>query len=232
MGIFGNRNASAVQIQGRKKFGSGGGTVTATGEPLVGSAVGAYAQITAPKKSEIDPNNYKDPNHFVYDGPNEQMGMFNVGRSRGPEISHLYATPGYEHLVPAVLGQAWKESKTRWGVSPEASPDLSAHSTKVVKAAVRMGLVNPPKHNPSISQTNTHTYSESKDMVHDAHSFNLGGEPFDLGEASNAVREQIRQTRGVPTSRPPLSGQQFHQGTLFGIQGLGLNVVPRNEARQ
>lgn len=207
MGILGKK--APIQIKGKQVDGSHGSTITATGEPLVGTAVGAYAQVLAPKPVDYY-NHYNDPYHDSKsaEGPHGQLGMFSVDPERkNPQISHLYATKGYEHLVPAVLSQAWATSKGRWGKAPEASPELSGHSTKVVKTAVRLGLIQPPKGNESVSQTNTSGFTASKEMVHNAHNYTRSGEDFDLGEASEKLRQQIRSAK----SGRNLSQHQFSE---------------------
>lgn len=208
MGIFGK--SAPIQIKGKQVHGSRGSTITATGEPLVGTAVGAYAQVLAPQPTEYH-NHYNDPYHDSKsaEGPHGQLGMFNVTPGReNPEISHLYATKGYEHLVPAVLSQAWATSKGRWGKAPEASADLSGHSTKVVNTAVRLGLIQPPKGNESVSQTNSSDFNSSEEMVHNAHNYTRSGEAFDLGEASEKLRQQVKSAR----SGRNLSQSQFSGG--------------------
>ena len=197
MGLF-KKNAD-LKIIGRQVHGTGGSSITATGEPLVGPAVGAYAQVIAPRRARY--HNYvtsKDHDPEQAEGPGGQGGLFSAVPPSKPKLSHLYATKGQEHLVPAVLEQALKTSMARWGSIPEASDDLSPYSSKIAKTAIRLGIATAPSRNPQVETVNPDNFRTSEEKVRDAHNYtraHASTSEFDVARASDEMRERIKSAR-------------------------------------
>lgn len=74
-------------------------------------------------------------------------------RDRPPMVHVLAATPGKEHLVPALAGLVAQESLRRWGVLPTHDGSLSRSSRKVVDYLVSRGLMQQHPDGPGESNS-------------------------------------------------------------------------------
>ena len=104
-------------------------------------APAAYVSSTyTPDKHQPHPDSAID---WTYDHPSMQGTLFKSEPGKH-EIDMAMATKDARHHIPTMLGMvAQHELKTR-GKIPNASQDLSPHSTRMVQKAVDMGLVKNP----------------------------------------------------------------------------------------
>lgn len=225
---LGTRIISALQFSGEN----------VNGMPSFNSKFlgGATVKIDPPEEEQYYAGGERErgwsPDHR-YTKVGDQLPMFLSEPKKPVELDYLAATPGHEHLVPALLAAASKDAKKTWGENTPLtySSDLSEHSSKVVQTALKHGLVTENPKNPKALRTNEITKSGSwadsivrneadniADSTDMAKRFNHEHdyETMDPSEASEALRKSIsessrrRRLESVPHLKTCLSQDHAH----------------------
>jgi hypothetical protein len=222
------RTISALQFSGEN----------VNGMPSYNSKIigGATVRIEPPVEEQYYTGGERErgwsPDHRYYQ-VGDQLPMFMAEPKSPAKLDFLAATPGHEHLVPALLAAASKDAKKTWGEDAQLtySDDLSEHSSKVVQTALKHGLVTENPKNPNADRTNdinknswwaAGVVRRETDNITDAtdraqrFNYEHDYETIDPSDASEALRKSIsessrrRRFETVPHLKTCLSQDHAH----------------------
>ena len=179
----------------------------AKGEPIdeYGSTMHPTVEISlTPGHYEYESRYEIDHNYSAKQG--DQLKLFDVHPSK---INSAFADHRMRSQTPTVLGMAINESK-KIGMGLTYSDDLSAHSAKLAKQGMELGVVSPNKYNPEAEQKNDiarrgigsyeHTYSPM--WFHDYDK----AQPEEVKAGRETIRDITRQS---------LSARKTHMSEQF-----------------
>lgn len=163
--------------------------------------------------------------------PNHQPTLFSSERGKPWTVEEMYAHPEATHAIPTMMGVAAQHTLSHSGVLPQASEDLSKHSSRLVHGLSSLGVIDAPRHvnhnniDFSDGERNARTnvkwmqqerYRPSHDAEHDAEpSRELPAS--EVERAGNMFRSVVRGAKANLRRDEFDSGSSVHpgQGTLF-----------------
>lgn len=154
-----------------------------------------------------------------YTKPGDQLRLFDIE----PTVIHeAFSDSTMRGVTPTVLGIALNEAH-KVGLGTVPSDSLSRHSSKLVKKALKLGLIQPNRYNPTGEQTNTtaenedlskYQYLKSEPNLSDSKP--MSDSAIESGRRMlRNVRNVMRTDRSGPKQPPGHLGIMFHQPTLW-----------------
>ena len=151
--------------------------------------------------------------HFE-NGPQGQLFHSTVGKPM--TVTHLAVSQGYEHVLPTLLGLAAEHSLRTTGKLPEADPDLSRYSGRMVEHLAAKGLVTDPRNEVEKGMPNRIDKQSGQAMIDD---WDIDGPPDESQTERLRYRDTSRAanfTRGLLRgARPKTPAPTGEQGSLW-----------------
>ena len=152
--------------------------------------------------------------------PDGQIPLFDVYKRATPwRVTNMAVRKGNEHLVGSLLGMSAEHSMKTTGALPEASSNLSKHSSRIVDRLSEKGIISSPASNQD--DLNDITKRNARGMVNDTHAYfkaaekgkslETGGEssltdysPADVYRGSSITRSLLRASRPAKPKQAPV----------------------------
>jgi hypothetical protein len=148
-----------------------------------------------------------------------QTPLFSVEHTP-PTVDWMASHKDLRHHIPALMGIAANDTRSRFGEIPSADSDLSVYSSRLVDRLAAKGVIAPRDQSRPLN-----SFSTKHPSTNEYTSFDYQGvhtaevSAHEVARGSHTIRTALRGP-GKPSSVAPLSGAQFKarakQVPLFG----------------